>query len=369
MEPTPPPEISHFQRIDSLDGFRAIAITAVLGFHIPVMWPEIPWTVDPVREGGFIGVDMFFVLSGFLITSLLIKEHANSGNVNFKRFFLRRSARLIPPLLLCVVVSFGLAIRFEEDIQTFLLSATLAIFYVFNWGVVFDLRRSLQVGHLWSLSLEEQFYSAIAIIVYFYRRLTHILSLQGFIVITSLSIISWSIIAKIYILRTGDVSANWVTLFFRTDLRADTFFIGSLTAVFRQNNSTKPTKLINATFLPSVFVLIIYMISANADDAFNYRGGLTIVAIASAYVILAASYQGTIAERFLSSWPLKSIGLLSYSIYLIHMPVFNALSPNNASMKYLLRVPLAVIAVLLYSILSYFFLERPLTKLRRKFLS
>ena len=363
------PQSSRFQRIDSLDGFRAIAITAVLGFHAPVMWPEIPWTIDPMRKGGFIGVDMFFVLSGFLITSLLIKEHSETGTVNFKKFFLRRSARLIPPLLLCIVVSLGLTIHFEEDLRIFLSTATLSIFYVFNWGVVFGLKRSLQIGHLWSLSLEEQFYSAIAIVVFLYRRLTKIFSLQKFVVITSLLIISWSIIAKIYILRTGDLSANWVSLYFRTDLRADTFFIGSLAAVYRQNHSSKPAKLVGATFLPSVFVLVTYMISANTDDSFNYRGGLTIVAIASAFVILAASYPGTIAERFLSLRPLKSIGLLSYSIYLIHMPVFDALSPNNASMKFVLRLPIALIAILFYSVLSYFLLERPLTKLRRRSLS
>ena len=333
------------------------------------MWPQIPWTIDPMREGGFIGVDMFFVLSGFLITRLLIREHSDTGTVNFKRFFLRRSARLIPPLLLCVVVSLGLVIRFEEDVRLFLLTATLAIFYVFNWAVVFDLRRSLQISHLWSLSLEEQFYSAIAIVVYLYRRLTEILSLQKFIVIASLSIISWSIFAKIYILWTGDVNANWANLYFRTDLRADTFFIGSLTAVFRQNHSIKSTKLLNVTFISSMFVLLTYMISANTDDAFNYRGGLTIVATASAFVILAASYPGTLADKLLSSRPLKSIGLLSYSIYLIHMPVFNALSPNNSSIRYQSRLPIAFLVILLYSVTSYFLLEKPLTNLRRKFLS
>ena len=366
---TPPPHANPFQRIDSLDGFRAIAITAVLGFHIPVMWPQIPWTIDPMREGGFIGVDMFFVLSGFLITSLLIREHSDTGTVNFRRFFLRRSARLIPPLLLCIVVSFGFAIRFEEDIQIFLSTAILSIFYVFNWGVVFDLKRSIQIGHLWSLSLEEQFYSAIAIVVFLYRRLTNTLSLQKFVVLISLLIISWSIIAKIYILRTGDVGASWANLYFRTDLRADTFFVGSLTAVYRQNHSVKPAKLVGATFLPSVFLLVIYMITANTDDAFNYRGGLTIVAIASAFVILAASYPGTLADKLLSSRPLKQIGLLSYSIYLIHMPVFNALSPNNSSIRFQSRLPIAFIVIFLYSVASYILLEKPLTKVRRKFLS
>jgi peptidoglycan/LPS O-acetylase OafA/YrhL len=235
--------------------------------------------------------------------------------------------------------------------------------------VVFDLKRSIQIGHLWSLSLEEQFYSAIAIVVFLYRRLTKTLSLQKFIVLISLLIISWSIIAKIYILRTGDVGASWVNLYFRTDLRADTFFVGSLTAVYRQNHSVKPAKLVGATFLPSVFLLVIYMITANTDDAFNYRGGLTIVAIASAFVILAASYPGTLADKLLSSRPLKQIGLLSYSIYLIHMPVFNALSPNNSSIKFQSRLPIAFIVIFLYSVASYIFLEKPLTKVRRKFLS
>ena len=358
-----------FQRIDSLDGFRAIAIIAVIGSHASALLPGIPWLIDPVRDGGFIGVDMFLVLSGFLITGLLIKEHESSGSVNLWKFFLRRGTRLIPPLLLCLVVSLVLAIRIEEDIRIFLMTAVSAVFYVANWTVVMNLKRSPELGHLWSLSLEEQFYSVIAIFVYLYRRLDHIISLQRFLVFISLLIISWSVFAKIYILRTGDVSANWGNLYFRTDLRADAFFIGSLTAVFRQNQLTKPTKLIRATFIPSMFWLATYMISANLDYAFNYRGGLTIVAIASAFVILAASYPETLADKLLSSRALKSLGLISYSVYLIHVPVFNALSPNNSSMSHLSRVLIAFFVILIYSVASYLFLEKPLAKVRRRFLS
>jgi peptidoglycan/LPS O-acetylase OafA/YrhL len=357
------------KRIDSLDGFRAIAIIAVIGSHASAMWPSVPWLINPVRDGGFIGVDMFFVLSGFLVTGLLIKEHESSGSVNLWKFFLRRGTRLIPPLLVFLVVSLVLAIHLKEDIRIFLTTAVSAVFYIANWAVVINLKRTPELGHLWSLSMEEQFYAAIAIVVYLYRRLVHLFSLQKFIVYVSLLIISWSVFAKIYILRTGDVGANWGNLYFRTDLRADAFFIGSLTAVFRQNQLTKPTKLIGATFIPSMIWLVTYMISTNLDYAFNYRGGLTIVAIASAFVILAASYPETLADKLLSSRALKSLGLISYSVYLIHVPVFNALSPNNTSMSYQYRFLIAFFGILIYSIASYFLLEKPLAKVRRRFLS
>jgi peptidoglycan/LPS O-acetylase OafA/YrhL len=357
------------RRVDSLDGFRAIAITAVLGFHVPVMWPTVPKQLIPMRDGGFIGVDMFFVLSGFLITGLLIKEQTKSQSVNFKRFFLRRVIRLLPPLLVCIFVSLGLAIHFNDDIHTFLLSSLLGIFYLFNWGVVFDLKRSYQLGHLWSLSLEEQYYSAIALVVYLYRRLKSLISLRRLIVIVSSSLILWSFFAKIYILRNGNVGENWAQLYFRTDLRSDSFFIGSLTAVFRDRQLSQPTKLINMTFIPSCFLLIVYMISTNADNVINYRGGLTLVAVASACVILAASYPGTLADKLLSTRILKSIGILSYSIYLIHMPIFTALSPYHSSIRYPIRLLLSIVLVFAYSLLSYYILEKPLSRIRRKYLS
>jgi len=207
----------------SLDGFRGIAIIAVLGFHLAESWPSVPRLIDPVSKGGFIGVDMFFVLSGFLITALLLREHQDTGSINFFKFFLRREIRLMPPLLIFLLTALIWAIKSGDNLYVFGTTVVYSIFSVINWAIITKIERSQHLGIIWSLSVEEQFYFIVAVIALVHRWLATKISIERFLVCLSCSLIIWSFCAKISILDSGGIEENWIQLYFRTDLRFDSF--------------------------------------------------------------------------------------------------------------------------------------------------
>ena len=354
------------QRMGSLDGFRGIAIIAVLGFHLAESWPSVPRLIDPVSKGGFIGVDMFFVLSGFLITTLLLREHQDSGKINFFRFFLRRKIRLMPPLLIFTLAALIWAIKSGDNLYVFGATVIYSIFSVINWALITKIEQSPHLGIIWSLSVEEQFYFLIAVISLVHRWLVSKISIDRFLVCLSCSLIIWSFCAKVLILHGGGIEDTWIQLYFRTDLRFDSFFIGVLASVYRKSKVEKPQKLINWTFAPSMVFLGWYMWEVDNGDSWNYQGGLTAVAIASAFVIMAASYQGTFANKIFSMRILRSIGLVSYSVYLIHVLVFSALSPANLNMNNKVRLLLALMIIFGYAAIVYFAVEKPLSRVRAR---
>lgn len=363
---TTQPLLVNSQRMGSLDGFRGIAIIAVLGFHLAESWPSVPRVIDPVSKGGFIGVDMFFVLSGFLITALLLREHQETGEINFFKFFLRREIRLMPPLLIFTLAALIWAIKSGDNLYVFGTTVFYSIFSVINWAIITKIEQSPHLGIIWSLSVEEQFYFLIAVISLVHRWLATKISIDRFLVYLSCSLIIWSFCAKISILLSGGVEDNWVQLYFRTDLRFDSFFIGALASVYRKSKVEKPQKLINWTFAPSMVFLGWYMWEVDNGDSWNYQGGLTAVAIASAFVIMAASYQGTFANKIFSIRILRSIGLVSYSVYLIHVLVFGALSPANLVMNNKVRLLLALVIIFGYAVVVYFAVEKPLSRVRAR---
>lgn len=362
----PQPLLVNSQRMGSLDGFRGIAIIAVLGFHLAESWPSVPRWMDPVSKGGFIGVDMFFVLSGFLITALLLREHQDTGNINFFKFFLRREIRLMPPLLVFMLTAFIWAIKSGDNLYVFGTTVIYSIFSVINWAIITKIERSLHLGIIWSLSVEEQFYFIVAVIALVHRWLATKISIERFLVCLSCSLIIWSFCARISILHSGGIEENWTQLYFRTDLRFDSFFVGSLASVYRKSKVVQPKKLIFWTFTPSIIFLSWYMWAVDNGDSWNYQGGLTAVAITSAFVIMAASYPGTFANKILSIRILRSIGLVSYSIYLIHVLVFSALSPANINMNNKVRLLLALMIIFGYAVIVYFAVEKPLSRVRAR---
>jgi len=292
-----------------LDGLRAFAVLGVMAYHEPNL--EL--------AGGFLGVDLFFVLSGFLITGLLLDEHRRSGTVSLRSFWNRRGRRLLPALaaflavVLLVTTLIG-DVAQRRDLPSGLLSA---IFYVSNWNLIahhqsyFDQFSSLSpLRHLWSLAIEEQFYLIWPLVVI--ACLTR--SRKLLIAVTAVAA-TLSIGLMAFLLGSGDPSRSY----YGTDTRAFSLLIGALGALFAWH--LRPTG--RKTFFAGVVGLLALagaFLFIHDSDRWMYRGGFVVFALVALGVIILASGD-TIVSKAMSHPVLRRIGFLSYALYLWHWPI------------------------------------------------
>jgi peptidoglycan/LPS O-acetylase OafA/YrhL/lysophospholipase L1-like esterase len=292
-----------------LDGLRAIAVLGVMAYHEPNL----------VLAGGFLGVDLFFVLSGFLITGLLLDEHRRSGKVSLRSFWNRRGRRLLPALgamLLAVVVVTTLIgdVNQRRDLSGGLLSA---VFYVSNWNLIaqhqsyFDQFTSLSpLQHLWSLAIEEQFYLLWPIVVIACLSRSRKL-LIGVTTVATLG----SIGLMALFLGEGDPSRSY----YGTDTRVFALLIGALGALFAWQLRPSGRK----TFFAGVLGLVTLagaFLFINDSDRWMYQGGFVVFALVALGVIILAS-GNTIVSKAMAHPILRKIGFLSYALYLWHWPI------------------------------------------------
>ena len=292
-----------------LDGLRAVAVLAVMAYHEP----------NVELSGGFLGVDLFFVLSGFLITGLLLDERRTTGSVSLRSFWNRRARRLLPALaalLLAVVVATAIigTVDQRRDLTGGVLSALL---YVSNWNLIaqqhsyFDQFGSLSpLQHLWSLAIEEQFYLLWPLVVLAcIRRSRRLL-----IAVTAIAAVS-SIGLMVYFLGDGDPSRSY----YGTDTRAFSLLIGALGAMFAWHVRPTGRRMI-APGIIGVSLLAAALFVVSDSDRWMYRGGFVAFAVISLGVIILASGE-TFVARAMSHPILRRIGFLSYALYLWHWPV------------------------------------------------
>jgi peptidoglycan/LPS O-acetylase OafA/YrhL len=352
------------QRIDALDGIRCFAVLLAIGFHVTILWPSVPTSIVPIKDGGFIGVDIFFVLSGFLISGLLIDEFSRTGGIRYLRFFARRVLRLLPPLVICIALTLAWASKQGEDLREYVKPLVAALLNFYNWLVVYGEIGPPQIGHLWSLSVEEQLYILLALIFVVISIIKKQERLFLVLAIVSFLLISWSFVSRHSLVSHGAV---WERLYFATDHRFGEFFCGVLTQIYRLKHCERQTTFSKIITYPALVFLLIYSTRIELGNFFHYPVGSLLTSIATASVILASTYEGSLASRFFSLRFFSSIGKISYSMYLVHVPVFYAMSSLAFSGKDKLAVAMSFI--FLYSIAVYFAVEKPLGKFRQKFLS
>ncbi len=343
-----------------LDGVRALAVGAVVAFHAGQTW----------APGGYLGVDSFFVLSGFLITALLLRERSRTGRIGLREFWGRRLARLIPALatmVLVVVIVEGM--RNPDALATLRGDAVAALGYVANWRFIIEnhgyfgqTRLASLFEHTWSLSIEEQFYLVWPLLVVVLARARRPRLAVG--VVAGLGAAA-SAAATVLLARGGASNAR---IYFGTDTRLQAILIGAaLAAVLTSPEGARPRWARGRdTWLHLLAIAGLAgtaLLWANLDGGSPtlFRGGITVAALATAAVIpsLVVAPNG-IVGRVLGVGPLRALGLISYGVYLWHWPIQLLVTRSAVGWQGTPLIVLRAVLTVAAATLSYVCIERPL---------
>lgn len=347
--------------ITGLDGIRAIAVIMVLAYHLKLA----------LFKSGFLGVTVFFVLSGYLITGILISEVEEEGTIDLKNFWLRRIRRLVPAVMsMAVVIIFVSAvvnrIIFTKGCKDFLAS----VLGFNNWWQIFNKVSYFEAAgvpspftHCWSLAIETQFYLIYPLILLGIYKLVKSrgegrakrgLLFAGVTLLLAL-------ISVILMIVLFDPQQDASRVYYGTDTRAFSLLFGALLAILWEYQMV-PRRLSASVNMVlgsvSFAVLLVMTIAINGSSNFWYRGGQFVGTILTVLMVYAVSGRKTWLSRFLSNPVLKWIGDRSYSIYLWHYPIILLISKGIKASWWITLIEIVLSVVL--AELSYRFIETPI---------
>jgi peptidoglycan/LPS O-acetylase OafA/YrhL len=359
------PEVSFASpgRMHGLDGLRALAVTMVVVHN----FGPLPGLSRYPRLGslraGYVGVTIFFVLSGFLITHLLVQEFVISRRIGLGAFYTRRAVRLLPALTLCVLLLVAISRSLHFPRHEIVVAALAVGAYIFNFVAEHrPVSQPLGVsgwGHLWSLSVEEQYYLVGPIVlVLLLRRFTQ-RTIMWLLIVAAVAVSVW----RTHLWLGG---ASFFRLYLMTDTRVDALLIGAALALAMRNY---PSVVLTAARYPQVLLVGIVSLIVLADFGSSAEpdrspgwllgpGMLVVSLISASLVIVAVSAQvddGPMT-RLLDAKIVSAIGRRSYGIYLYHYPILTWVSHHRGGWLLSLALTLAVAEI------SYRFVEQPLLR-------
>jgi len=375
--------------LPGLDGLRAVAVIAVILYHANKSW----------LSGGFLGVEVFFVISGYLITMLLINESQENGKINFRSFWIRRARRLLPALWTLLIGVTTYCALFERDTLGSLRGDVVAAFvYGFNWFQIwvgtsyFSAFGFVPLRHLWSLAVEEQFYLVwpvlIAVVLKVFGRRPLLLGTLFF---------AASIAVSMYVAKTFEPGANgsvletpdhYIALFGHAVSKVDFLFLGTLgrsgglligsalafwwkPSMFNNDHPTSERFIVSVVGWVGVLGLGAMLwsfhdvVEGGVDGGTSgyaplFQGGFLLVGLASIAIIAAAVHPHTLlATRVLGNPVLVYIGQRSYGLYLFHWPIFQFYRQFAGKGLNVVEFVLLFALALVFTEVSYRFIEMP----------
>ncbi|NHN55724.1 acyltransferase [Calidifontibacter sp. DB0510] len=347
----------------ALDGLRSFAVLSVMLYHLPVSW----------ARGGFLGVDVFFVLSGYLITTLLVNEEQKWGHMDLFGFYVRRARRLLPALFLVVafITLVGPHVLTDAARSSLRGDGLATVLYVANWRFILQGQSYFsQFGdpspyrHMWSLAIEEQFYLVLPLLLVLLiavlgrRRKRLAVALGGL-----------AILSAIWCAMLFDPLSDPSRPYYGTDTRAQELLVGStlslLLPLVRRRLRDRPA-IGYAGGLALLGILASFVLVSDTSNAL-YRGGFLAFCVVVAVLIASVELApGGPVGRLVSLPPLVWIGSISYGLYLWHWPVYVFLSPDRTGLPGIVLFALRMAATFGAAAASYYLLERPIREGRMR---
>ncbi|HEY3668468.1 MAG TPA: acyltransferase, partial [Polyangiaceae bacterium] len=347
---------TRMRHVPALDGLRGIALLGVLLFH-----------ANGALPGGYLGVDLFFVLSGYLITSLLLAEQRQTGRIALSAFWVRRARRLFPALLslMPAIAIYGRYFAKPDELASLRAQALATLSYIANWQSIFEHKSYWQLfsapsplEHTWSLSIEEQFYVFWPLLL---TLLLHRYSTRALLAVSVfLSALS---AAAMWLLFNPE---NTTRVYLGTDTRMAGILAGAALAVVlrpEQSFGARATRLLDGLGAFALLGLGVAWCTLAGSSPLLYHGGFWLSEL-GALVLIACAVAGSQSwvARALSFRPFRLLGTISYGVYLWHWPVNVFLSPERVHLHGFLLHLLHFSVTLAIAIASYRFLEQPIRR-------